>query len=278
MVAEVQTLNEFVTKEVFNAIYYISGLFTMVTSLCEYDEEEGQIIRKEGSPSKSLLSNAASVEESKATAPKGLFALSFEKIPCDQPIKPCQFRTGRRYIQPDNFPDDDGLDHYLGFMSRLSSKMEALKTNDSTLSFDFASEDHLEFQILSEQVVEYFPQLDENMLQALKSYFPHHMGYLSSQTLNPNIVQEYFTSPEGEEDILVLQEICFYLRALAEDAQNLSTKIPQVSPKDYEDFLDEIADTLPLPESVPMAKFEFREKTQSISLSDSIEFDCEGGI
>ena len=55
--------------------------------------------------------------------PKGLFALSFEKIPCNEPIKPCQFRTGRRYIQPDNFPDDDGLDHYLGYMAKLSSKV-----------------------------------------------------------------------------------------------------------------------------------------------------------
>ena len=38
--------------------------------------------------------------------------------------------------------------------------MEKLKTTDSTLSFDFATEDHLQFQMLSEQAVELFPKLD----------------------------------------------------------------------------------------------------------------------
>jgi len=127
-VEEVQSFNEFVVNEVFNALYYVSGVFTVVTSLCEDDEEEGHVIRKECSPSKLLLTKQQSSEKKdELDLPKGLFALSFEKIPCNEPIKPCQFRTGRRYIQPDNFPDDDGLDHYLGYMAKLSSKLSDAK-------------------------------------------------------------------------------------------------------------------------------------------------------
>merc|ERR1711953_1458639 len=181
--------------------------------------------------------------------PKGLFALSFEKIPCDKPIKPCQFRTGRRYIQPDNFPDDDGLDHYLGMMSKLSSKMVALKTTDSSLSFDFATEDHLEFQFCAEQFVDLFPMLDGNMLQALKSYYPHQVDFLMSESLDIELVKNYFTFPNGEEDVDTIGDMCYYLRALAEDAQDLASRNPQVTPKDYQDFLEDLTDIpLPLPE------------------------------
>jgi len=233
MVAIEQTFKEFATKELLNAVYWAAGFFTMVTSLCEYadGDEEDQVQRKKGKPSQELVKKEN--EES-----KGLFALSFSKIPCDLPIKPCQFRTGRRYIQPDNFPADDDLDHYLGLMNQVSNglQMHKLSTNDSTLSFDFASEDHLEFQIQSEKMSELFPQLDSTMLKALSSHFPHHVEYMQDQDLDGVKVQEYFTSPSGEEDFLSLSEMLFYVRALVEDA-DLATKIPVPSPQDYQEFM-----------------------------------------
>jgi len=244
MVLEVeQTFNEYVTKEVVNAVYYVSGLFTMVTGMCEYSDEE-DIARVEGEPSKSLMPK----KEEKSHKAKGLFALSFDKIPCDEPIKPCQFRTGRRYIQPDNFPEDDELDHYLGIMQQLSSNrdyalnpesnMLALKTDDSNLSFDFASEDHLEFQLQCEYFMEFFPQLDGSMLQALKSYYPHQVEFLKNETLSRESIEDYFTLPNGLEDIATLEEMLFYIRALAEDGKDLATKNPQITPKEYELFLE----------------------------------------
>lgn len=225
-----QTFNEFAAKELLNAFYWAAGFFTMVTSLCEYadEDEEDQIMRKKGEPSQELVK-----KENEGS--KGLFALSFSKIPCNLPIKPCQFRTGRRYIQPDNFPADDDLDHYLGLMDKVSS-MHKLTTNDSTLSFDFASEDHLEFHIQSERLSELFPQLDSTMLIALTSQFPHHVEYLKDQDLDGDNVKEYFTSPNGEEDFLSLSEMLFYVKALVEDT-DLATKIPVPSPQDYQEFM-----------------------------------------
>lgn len=239
-----QTFQEFAAKELLNAVYWTAGFFTMVTSLCEYadGDEEEQIIRKKGAPSQELV-------KKETEGPKGLFALSFSKIPCDLPIKPCQYRTGRRYIQADNFPADDDLDHYLGLMNQVSN-MHKLTTNDSTLSFDFASEDDLEFQLQCERMSELFPQLDSTMLKALSSYFPHHVEYLQDQDLDGAIVQEYFTSPNGEEDLSSLSEMLFYVRALVEDA-DLATKVPVPSPQDYKEFMFNLnaqdeADMLPL--------------------------------
>jgi len=149
----------------------------------------------------------------------------------------------------------------------LSSKMEKLKTTDSTLSFDFATEDHLQFQMLSEQAVELFPKLDCNMLQALKSYYPHQVDFLMSQDLTSDLVQDYFTCPNGEEDIGTLEDMCFYLRALAEDAQDLATRNPQVTPKDYQDFLEENCcdnePPLPVPELPASFKFDDMEFSDS---------------
>eukprot|EP00493_Phyllostaurus_siculus_P025687 UN26032 len=262
-----QTFQEFAAKELLNAVYWTAGFFTMVTSLCEYadGDEEEQIIRKKGAPSQELV-------KKETEGPKGLFALSFSKIPCDLPIKPCQYRTGRRYIQADNFPADDDLDHYLGLMNQVSNvnlivpfstssnesidtlvlpeQMHKLTTNDSTLSFDFASEDDLEFQLQCERMSELFPQLDSTMLKALSSYFPHHVEYLQDQDLDGAIVQEYFTSPNGEEDLSSLSEMLFYVRALVEDA-DLATKVPVPSPQDYKEFMFNLnaqdeADMLPL--------------------------------
>jgi len=228
-----QTFQEFAAKELLNAVYWTAGFFTMVTSLCEYadGDEEEQIIRKKGAPSQELV-------KKETEGPKGLFALSFSKIPCDLPIKPCQYRTGRRYIQADNFPADDDLDHYLGLMNQVSNdlQMHKLTTNDSTLSFDFASEDDLEFQLQCERMSELFPQLDSTMLKALSSYFPHHVEYLQDQDLDGVSVQDYFTSPNGEEDLSSLSEMLFYVRAVVEDA-DLATKVPVPSPQDYQEFM-----------------------------------------
>jgi len=116
------------------------------------------------------------------------------------------------------------------------ASMHKLSTNDSTLSFDFASEDHLEFQLQSEKMSELFPQLDSTMLKALSSHFPHHVEYMQDQDLDGVKVQEYFTSPSGEEDFLSLSEMLFYVRALVEDA-DLATKIPVPSPQDYQEFM-----------------------------------------
>jgi len=244
MAIEQQTFQEFAAKELLNAVYWTAGFFTMVTSFCEYadEDEEEQIIRKKGEPSQELV-------KKETEGPKGLFALSFSKIPCDLPIKPCQYRTGRRYIHADNFPADDDLDHYLGLMNQVSN-MQKLTTNDSTLSFDFASEDDLEFQLQCERMSELFPQLDSTMLKALSSYFPHHVEYLQDQDLDGAIVQEYFTCPNGEEDLSSLSEMLFYVRALVEDA-DLATKVPVPSPQDYQEFMynlnvEDEADLLPL--------------------------------
>jgi len=200
---------------------------------CEYadEDEEEQIIRKKGELSQELV-------KKETEGPKGLFALSFSKIPCDLPIKPCQYRTGRRYIQADNFPADDDLDHYLGLMNQVSNdiQMHKLTTNDSTLSFDFATEDDLEFQLQSERMSELFPQLDSTMLKALSTQFPHQVEYLQDQDLDGVFVQEYFTSPNGEEDFSSLTEMLFYVRALVEDA-DLATKVPVPSPQDYQKFM-----------------------------------------
>lgn len=248
MAVEQQSFNEFAAKELLSAVYWAAGFFTMVTSFCEYaeEDEENQIMRKEGEPSQELV-------KKEKEGPKGLFALSFQKIPCDLPIKPCQYRTGRRYIQADNFPADDDLDHYLGLMDQVSN-MHKLSTNDSTLSFDFASEDHLEFQMQSERVAELFPQLDSTMLKALSLHFPHQVHYLQDQELDGDIVQEYFTLPNGEEDFSSLSEILFYVKALVENA-DLATKVPVPSPQDYQEFMYNLnvqdeTDLLPLvPES-----------------------------
>lgn len=233
MPVEEPTFNEFVVKEVLSAVYYVTGIFTAVASLCEYDMEEPEVTRKQGMPSQELMPNAEKEKEKDMLpVPRGLFAMSFDKIPCDQIIKPCQFRTGRRYIQADNFPDDDGLDHYLGLMDKISSRMERLRTDDSTLSFDFATEDHLDFVCLAQEVAEKFQELDEPRIQALKAYYPHHVDYLS-ESLDETKIIEYFTSVNGEEDYQSLQEFFFYIRELAEDAQDFSTRNPQSTPTDH---------------------------------------------
>jgi len=230
-----QNFPEFVAKEVINGFYYVTGLFTLLTSLCEFgDEEEDTVSRREFVPSEELI------KEEKETKPvkKGLFAMSFEKIPCDQPIKACQYRTGRRYITADNFPQDDALDFYLGLMEKTSSCMK-LKTDDSTLSFDFATEDHLEFQIMSEECAELFPELDQNMMQALKAYYPHQVDFLNSEDLNASFIQTYFTLPTGEEDLGTLEELCIYLRALTSEGKKLARHNSQVTPKEYEAILEQ---------------------------------------
>lgn len=233
-----QNFNEFVAKEVVNALYYVSGLFTMVTSMCEYDEEADNVTRKEGEASKALITQKK--EQAECEAPKGLFALSFEKIPCDLPIKSCQYRTGRRYIQPDNFPYDDGLDHYLGLMNTLSNQMVSLKTTDSQLSFDFATEQQLEFQFLCEEFVDLFPKLNDAMLQALKSYYPHQVDFLKSEEINQKLMEDYFTLPNGEQDFDTLEQMCFYVRALAFQGNDCATVNPEgsPSPQEYKTFLD----------------------------------------
>jgi len=267
MAIEQQNFREFAAKELLSAAYWAAGFFTMVTSFCEYadEDEQEQIIRKKGEPSQELV-------KKETEGPKGLFALSFSKIPCDLPIKPCQYRTGRRYIQADNFPADDDLDHYLGLMNQVSNvnltepfstssngdidtpvlpePMHKLTTNDSTLSFDFATEDDLEFQLQSERMSELFPQLDSTMLKALSTQFPHQVEYLQDQDLDGVFVQEYFTSPNGEEDFSSLTEMLFYVRALVEDA-DLATKVPVPSPQDYQEFMYNLnihdeTDVLPL--------------------------------
>lgn len=241
-----QNFPEFVAKEVMNGFHYVTGLFTLLTSLCEFDneEEEGEVIRKEFVPSEELIKE----EKETKSVKKGLFAMSFEKIPCDQPIKACQYRTGRRYIAADNFPQDDALDFYLGLMEKTSSNMK-LKTDDSTLSFDFATEDHLEFQIMSEECAELFPMLDQNMMQALKAYYPHQVDFLNSEDLNANAVQTYFTLPTGEEDLATLEEMCTYLRALANEGKKSALRNSQVTPEEYQAILERCSpkdDILPL--------------------------------
>jgi len=228
------SFHKFVQKEVMNSIYFVAGLFATVKSWCEFvEDEEDCIIRKEFVPSQELI-------KEEKQGPKGLFARSFEKIPCNEPIKSCQYRTGRRYIQADNFPEDDALDHYLGLMNRASSHMHTLKTSDSLASFCLATSDELEFQQLCREFVELFPQLDGNMIQALVSYYPQQIECLvANQTLTVEFVQEFFTFPDGKEDFETLEEMFFYVRTLVKDGQHLAKENPEISPKDYQDFMVE---------------------------------------
>jgi len=250
-----QNFPEFVAKEVVNGFYYVTGLFTMLTSLCEFgDEEEDTVSQREFVPSEELFKE----EKETKSVKKGLFATSFDKIPCDQPIKACQYRTGRRYITADNFPQDDALDFYLGLMEKTSSCMK-LKSDSSTLSFDFATEDHLEFQIMSEECAELFPELDPNMMQALKAYYPHQVDFLNSEDLNANVIQTYFTLPTGEEDLATLQELCVYLRALTSEGKNAALRNSQVTPKEYEAILEQCS-----PSNLPLGLF-----SDSYDMSDN---------
>lgn len=235
---EEPNFNEFVVQEVLSAIHYVTGLFSAVTGLCEYDMEEPQAVtRKQGAPSQELVAKPVGEKELDALpVPRGLFAMSFDKIPCDQIIKPCQFRTGRRYIQADNFPDDDGLDHYLGLMDKISSRMDRMRTDCSTLSFDFATEDHLDFCCLAQDVAEKYQELDEPMLQALKAYYPHQVEYMNENLGEEDKIAEYFTSVDGKEDMQSLQEFFFFIRELA-DAKDLPTENPTCTPTEYVELL-----------------------------------------
>lgn len=200
------TFPEFVQQEVLSAVYYMTGCLTGVSCFCDYDTNEPQVIRKQITPSQDLRPSS---EQGKISSKRGFFATSFDKIPCDQVIKQCQFRTGRRYIQADNFPDDSSLDHYLGLMNKSSSIKEPLRTNESTLSIDFATEDHLDFCCLAQNIAEKLKDLDSNKIQAIRDYYPGLVDHISDDK-----IIEYFTSTSEKEDKESLQKLFFHIRKL----------------------------------------------------------------
>jgi len=99
---------------------------------------------------------------------------SFEKLPNDRPIRPCQFRTGRRYISADNFQTEKSFDKYLGREdSKKLSKMD---------SFSLASDSVLEFQLLCEEFLNLFKTADESTLDRLLEFYKNEVSFLRSQT------------------------------------------------------------------------------------------------
>lgn len=241
----------FFSDEIGTLFSSILGLFQFCSELCEADLEDN-VIRKTGQkPSKSLVEKTNKAEDEGRKVPKGLFAKSFERIPNDKPIGPCQFRTGHRYIQQDNFPVDSDLDMYLGLMRTMSSDLQNLKSFDSQLSFELASGAELEFQLLCEEFERLFPLLDDNMLQALETYYPTQIQYLKTQKLDRIVIQEFFMFPNGDEDVECLADMLHYVRALTTDGVNLVGSCSQVSPKEYQEFLDDLgaprSEELPLP-------------------------------
>lgn len=237
------------------------GLFQFCSELCEADlddKDSYKIIRKtDEQPSKLLVETSQKAKDEGRQVPKGLFAKSFERIPNDKPIGPCQFRTGRRYIQQDNFPVDSDLDMYLGLMRTMSSDLQNLKSFDSQVSFDLATGAELEFQFLCDEFERLFPLLDDNMLQALETYYPTQIQYLKTQKLDRIVIEEFFMFPNGDQDVECLADMLHYLRALTTDGLNLVGSCSQVSPKEYQEFLDDLGapcEELPLPRILSFKK------------------------
>jgi hypothetical protein len=244
--------NFFLSDEIGTLFSSLLGLFQFCSELCGADIEDTVIRKTDEKPSKLLLEKSHKAKDEGLKVPKGLFAKSFERIPNDRPIGPCQFRTGHRYIQQDNFPVDSDLDLYLGLMRNMSSELQNLKSFDSQVSFDLATGEELEFQLMCDDFERLFPQLDDNMLQALETYYPTQIQYLKTQKLDRIILEEFFMFPNGDQDVDCLSDMLFYLRALTTDGLNLVGSCSQVSPKEYREFLDDLGS--PCPEELPLPK------------------------
>jgi len=188
--------NKYTVKAVLDDVSSaVQSLFTLCT-----DPDEDFEITKDGESSKKVN-----------TAKRGLFASSFEAIPCNLTIEPLQFRTGRRYIQPDAFPDDEDLDDYL-FLSKTSGLVSAA----SDLSFHLATNSELEFQQMCRDFAEEFQKLPQEHVGAFQEKYPQLIEFLTEQisTVNGEIFESYFSYPDGQADADSLQEVWKFLKNL----------------------------------------------------------------
>jgi hypothetical protein len=145
------------------------------------------------------------------TAPreKGMFARSFDQIPCDRPIYDYQYKTGRRYVSGDNFPRSPDLDIYL-------AREKSLSRFDSTGSLTLATEANLDFHILADEFVGLFAKVSEAQVESLRSQFPEEVSYFleHGERLTCLVVKQEFTHDDGAENLEALQEIVEILRGM----------------------------------------------------------------
>jgi len=139
---------------------------------------------------------------------KGLFATSFDQIPCDGPIFDYQYRTGRRYVTGDNFPRTNDLDIYL-------TRQKSLVSIQSNGSLNLATEANLDFHILADQFVDLFAQVSAFQVEKLRSQFPNEVAYFleHGERLTSLVVKQEFTK-DGAENLEALQEIVEILRGM----------------------------------------------------------------
>merc|ERR1719499_1977271 len=174
---------------------FSQAIFLCFTSLCDADEPE---LEKE--VSKLLMPKR-----------KSLFARSFDALPANRPIRPCQFRTGKRFIHADNFQSETDFDRYLG--KHGSGKV--CKAD----SFSLASDSALEFQMLCADFLRMFQRADEWILDRLGEHYHNEVSYLQSKKpLCVEQVQEFFFF-NGECDSEALTDLADCLRCVSEQRQ-----------------------------------------------------------
>lgn len=188
--------SNFTVKAAMNSVV---DFVSFVTSLC--DVEEDVVYRTGADPSQPLTQG-----------PRGIFATSFEKIPHDVPIEPLKYRTGHRYIQADNFPQDEDLDEYLLKTKKTSPLLRrGLDRDASDNLFCLASEDELEFKLLSQELSLMFSEMNEHQKDALATAYPLQADFLCREEMSTELVENFFTMTNGEEDLTSLEEMCSFM-------------------------------------------------------------------
>lgn len=154
---------------------------------------------------------------------KGMFAASFEQIPCNGPIYDYQYRTGRRYVSADNFPRANDLDAYL-------ARQRSLLSMSSCSSLDLATEANLDFHILADQFVDLFSLVTDAQLEELRSVFPNEVAYFleHGERLTALVVKQEFTQ-DGSEDLAALSEIVDILRGSGQYMHEFLSVLSQTS-------------------------------------------------
>jgi len=139
---------------------------------------------------------------------KGMFATSFEQIPCNKPIYDFEYKVGRRYVGGDNFARSPDLDIYL-------DRRKSLCPQDSTGSLILATEDNLDFHILADQFVELFAEVSDAQVEQLRTQFPNEVDYFleHGERLTSLVVKQEFTR-DGSENLEALQDVVEILRGM----------------------------------------------------------------
>lgn len=170
---------------------------TTAFSCCSKSQKEVQVQNTDVQPSKALVPQE-----------KGMFATSFEQIPCDRPIFDFQYRRGRGYISADNFANSPDLDIYL-------ARHKSLCSLGSSSSLTLATEENLDFQILADEFVDLFAEVSEDQVEHLRSKFPNEVSYFleHGERLTSLVVKQEFTH-NGSEILEALQEVVEILQGM----------------------------------------------------------------